>query len=169
MRPRIITTKTTVKSQRATWVRVVNRSFERCALCRCVCRAGFDGPRCQQTRHSFSGGESWALYPALSLCAHSHTGLELMTRHDDALVMYHGPITDQLQPDQAADFILLELRNGFPMLRVDHGSGLMLLLLLLLLDQPSGTDRVGGQPSGTYSQVFSFVGINVELTVVVYV
>jgi len=47
-----------------------------------------------------------------------------MTQYDNGLVMYHGPITDVLQPGQSADFILLEMRNGYPMLRVDHGSGL---------------------------------------------
>jgi len=46
-----------------------------------------------------------------------------MTQHDDGVIMYHGPVTDQLQPGQDTDFILLEMRNGFPMLRVDHGSG----------------------------------------------
>jgi len=91
---------------------------------RCVCRAGFDGPRCQQTRHSFSGGDTWSLYPALSPCSPSHTSLELMTQHDNAVVLYHGPVTDHLQPGHATDFILLEMRNGYPMLRVDHGSGL---------------------------------------------
>ena len=101
---------------------------------RCLCRAGFDGPRCQQTRHSFSGGDSFALYPALSLCSHSHTSLELMTLNDDALVMYHGPVTDSLQQSgQTSDFILLEMRNGYPMLRVDHGSGLSANRSLLLL------------------------------------
>ena len=89
-----------------------------------MCRAGFDGPRCQQTRHSFPGGDSWALYPALSLCTDSHTSLELMTQSDNAVIMYHGPVTDRLQPGQSTDFILLEMRNGFPMLRVDHGSGM---------------------------------------------
>ena len=38
--------------------------------------------------------------------------------------MYHGPVTDNLLPGQSTDFILLEMRNGYPMLRVDHGSGL---------------------------------------------
>jgi len=103
------------------------------AVSRCLCQAGFDGPRCQQTRHSFSGGDSWALYPALSLCGQSHTSLELMTQSDNAVVMYHGPITDKVLPGEATDFILLEMRNGYPMLRVDHGSGLNNELLLLLL------------------------------------
>ena len=97
-------------------------------MSRCVCRAGFDGPRCQQTRHSFTGDASWALYPGLSVCSPlSHTSLELMTQHDnDVVVLYHGPVTDpRLQPGHATDFLLLEMRNGFPMLRVDHGSGLL--------------------------------------------
>jgi len=94
------------------------------SVLRCVCHAGFDGPRCQQTRHSFAGGDSWALYPALSLCSQSHTSLELMTESDNGVIMYHGPVTDKLQPGEATDFILLEMRNGYPMLRVDHGSGL---------------------------------------------
>jgi len=92
--------------------------------CRCLCRAGFDGPRCQQTRHSFSGGDTWALYPALNPCSAGHTSLELMTQHDNAVIMYHGPVTDLLQPGQISDFLLLEMRNGYPLLRIDHGSGL---------------------------------------------
>jgi len=56
-----------------------------------------------------------------------------MTQSDNAVVMYHGPITDKVLPGEATDFILLEMRNGYPMLRVDHGSGLNNELLLLLL------------------------------------
>jgi len=48
-----------------------------------------------------------------------------MTQHDNGVILYHGPITDQPpQPGLDTDFILLEMRNGYPMLRVDHGSGL---------------------------------------------
>lgn len=45
-----------------------------------------------------------------------------MTRKQNGLIFYNGPIRN-LSPNEDPDFILLELRDGFPQLRVDHGSG----------------------------------------------
>lgn len=87
----------------------------------CLCPIGFDGPRCQQTRHSFSG-DSWAWYEPLAQCEDSHTSLEFITTKDSGLILYNGPVTD-LGEGEPEDFIILELKNGYPFLRINHGSG----------------------------------------------
>jgi len=86
-----------------------------------VCPEGFDGPRCQQTKHSFDG-KGWAWFEPLSKCGDSHTSLELMTTEDDGLVLYQGPITELSEGD-AEDFVILEMKRGYPLLRVNLGSG----------------------------------------------
>ena len=88
---------------------------------RCECPEDFTGPRCQQTHHSFSG-KGWAWYKPLAQCEDSHTSLEFVTRTKDGLILYNGPIRD-LEPGEDKDFILLELRSGYPVLRANHGSG----------------------------------------------
>lgn len=45
-----------------------------------------------------------------------------MTRKQDGVIFYNGPIRS-LSQDEDGDFILLELKGGFPELRIDHGSG----------------------------------------------
>ena len=51
---------------------------------RCVnCPEGFDGPRCQQLRHSFDG-RSYALYPTLEQCEDSETSIEFITNQVSA-------------------------------------------------------------------------------------
>ena len=92
-----------------------------CPMFSCSCRRGFDGPRCQQLRHSFSG-DSWAWYKPLAQCEDSHTSLEFLTSHSNGLVLYNGPLHPPKAGDEK-DFILLELRNGYPYLRINHGSG----------------------------------------------
>jgi len=89
---------------------------------RCACLEGFEGPRCQQTQISFNG-RGWAWYPPLDQCLHSHTSLEIITSHDDGLILYFGPLDDESDNGRAEDFLLLELRGGYPVLRVNQGSG----------------------------------------------
>ena len=89
--------------------------------CRCACRDGFDGPRCQQTKHSFTG-DGWAWFEPLTKCEDSHTSLELMTTKDSGLVLYQGPITE-LSEGMAEDFVILEMKNGYPLLRMNLGTG----------------------------------------------
>jgi len=51
-----------------------------------------------------------------------HTSLEIITSHDSGLVLYFGLLRDN--PDNIReDFLLLELRDGYPVLRVNQGSG----------------------------------------------
>ena len=59
----------------------------------CSCQPGFDGPRCQQTRHSFDGN-GWAWFRSLTPCAVGKLSLEFATQQEDGLLMYAGPITD---------------------------------------------------------------------------
>jgi len=82
---------------------------------------GFDGPRCQQTKHSFSG-DGWAWFEPLTKCDHSHTSIELMTTADNGLLLYQGPIAELADGD-AEDFVILEMKNGYPLLRLNLGTG----------------------------------------------
>ncbi|XP_025116175.1 neural-cadherin-like [Pomacea canaliculata] len=87
----------------------------------CLCLSGYDGPRCQQLRHNFDG-KSYAMYPTLEQCEDGQTSIEFITTQSDGLLLYNGP---KVTPpaDQPPDFISLELRGGFPVLMIDHGSG----------------------------------------------
>src|SRR6218665_876369 len=90
------------------------------SLSRCDCLPGFDGPRCQQTRHSFRGN-GWAWFKPLAQCEHIHLSLELVTTKENGLVLYHGPMKD-LVFGEAEDFLLLQLHNGYPFVRVNFRS-----------------------------------------------
>jgi len=102
---------------------------------RCSCLEGFDGPRCQQTHISFNG-KGWAWYPPLGQChqghtrsetkvrsvLQGHTSLEIITSRDSGLILYFGPLTNS-RNNNGEDFLLLEMRGGYPVLRVNQGSG----------------------------------------------
>ena len=45
-----------------------------------------------------------------------------MTTKDDGLILYQGPLTD-LSKDDVEDFITLEMKNGYPLLRMNLGTG----------------------------------------------
>ena len=49
-----------------------------CFSSRCQCSGEFEGPRCQQLRHSFDG-QSFAMYPTLEQCKNSQTIIEFLT------------------------------------------------------------------------------------------
>nr|UTK45865.1 neural-cadherin [Crepidula fornicata] len=85
------------------------------------CPSGFDGPRCQQLRHSFDG-KSFAMYPTLEQCEDSETSIEFITQQSDGILLYNGPMTAPAG-DQPHDFLALELSGGMPVLHLDHGSG----------------------------------------------
>ena len=101
---------------------------------RCSCLESFEGPRCQQTYVIFNG-KGWAWYPPLDQCHQSHTmstkvkpshqghtSLELITTRESGLILYFGPLTDRRDVIKE-DFVLLELHGGYPVLRVNQGSG----------------------------------------------
>ena len=90
---------------------------------RCQCPAGFEGPRCQQTTRSF-WGKGWAWYPPLELCEDSHLSVEFLTRKEDGVLLYNGPIVPPEREEMLiSDFISLELNNANPRLLIDFGSG----------------------------------------------
>ncbi|CAH1802490.1 unnamed protein product [Owenia fusiformis] len=108
----------------------------------CECPPGFDGPRCQQRKHSFQG-DGWAWYKTLSQCEDSLTSLEFMTTQGtNSLLLYNGPINkvDLNDPDSAfpRDFIAITLQDGYPRLKIDHGSGALELTI-------TGKDSNGAQ------------------------
>ncbi|XP_052798901.1 neural-cadherin-like [Mya arenaria] len=87
----------------------------------CTCPEGFEGPRCQKLRQSFNG-TGYALYRQLEQCEESRTSIQILTSKATQLILYNGPIAD-LEPIDPTDFILLELVDGFPKLRINHGTG----------------------------------------------
>nr|CAD7425766.1 unnamed protein product [Timema monikensis] len=89
----------------------------------CSCPSGSDGPRCQQTTRSFRG-DGWAWYPPLAMCDNSHLSLEFITRKEDGLLLYNGPIVSpETEEVIVSDFISVELDKGEPRLLIDFGSG----------------------------------------------
>uniref|UniRef100_W5L865 Si:dkey-22o22.2 n=1 Tax=Astyanax mexicanus TaxID=7994 RepID=W5L865_ASTMX len=103
---------------------------------RCKCPPMFDGPECQQTKHTFLG-DGYAWFPPLRPCFQSHISLEFITEAANGLLLYNGPLGG-LQPGDKEDFISLELKKGVPLLSVNHGSG---TLTLQLPPQASVSDR----------------------------
>ncbi|XP_029306921.1 neural-cadherin [Cottoperca gobio] len=103
---------------------------------RCKCPPMFDGPECQQTKHSF-GGQGYAWFPPIMLCFQSHISLEFLAESANGLLLYNGPLGPARSGEQE-DFIAVELRNGVPALSVNHGSG---TLTLQLPSKSTVTDR----------------------------
>ncbi|XP_067135660.1 neural-cadherin-like isoform X2 [Centruroides vittatus] len=89
----------------------------------CKCSSSYEGPQCQQTTRSFNG-KGWAWFPSLQQCENSHLSLEFMTRSPNGLLFYNGPIANP-DPGEVSvqDFISLELKDSFPRLLIDFGSG----------------------------------------------
>ncbi|XP_058848728.1 neural-cadherin-like [Acipenser ruthenus] len=94
---------------------------------RCQCPPQFEGPDCQQTKHSFHGN-GYAWFPPLRPCFESHLSLEFITEVADGLLLYSGPVAEPGLWDPE-DFIAIELINGTPTLKVNHGSGTLVLKL----------------------------------------
>nr|XP_057943554.1 neural-cadherin-like isoform X2 [Doryrhamphus excisus] len=95
---------------------------------RCQCPPQHDGPDCQQPRRSFLGN-GYAWFPPIKPCFYSHLSLEFMTEEDDGLLLYAGPLTAQL-PGDVEDFMAIELIGGTPSLKINHGSGTLVLHLI---------------------------------------
>ncbi|XP_035376990.1 neural-cadherin [Electrophorus electricus] len=94
---------------------------------RCQCPAQFEGPECQQTKHSFHGN-GYAWFSPIRPCFESHLTLEFITEVADGLLLYSGPLA-QLQPWEPEDFMAIELIDGTPTLKINHGSGTLVLQL----------------------------------------
>ncbi|XP_057692632.1 neural-cadherin-like isoform X2 [Corythoichthys intestinalis] len=95
---------------------------------RCRCPPQYDGPDCQQTRRSFLGN-GYAWFPPIKPCFDSHLSLEFMTEEDDGLLLYNGPLATLL-PGDVEDFMAIELSSGSPSLKINHGSGTLVLQLI---------------------------------------
>ncbi|KAG5849366.1 hypothetical protein ANANG_G00109570 [Anguilla anguilla] len=94
---------------------------------RCQCPPQFEGPECQQTKHSFHG-DGYAWFPPARPCFESRVSLEFITEATDGLLLYSGPLA-QLQHWDAEDFMAIELIGGTPTLKINHGSGTLVLQL----------------------------------------
>ncbi|TKS73189.1 Neural-cadherin Cadherin-N [Collichthys lucidus] len=94
---------------------------------RCHCPPQLEGPDCQQTSLSFLGN-GYAWFPPIRPCFDSHLSLEFMTEEDDGLLLYAGPLATLL-PGDAEDYMAIELISGTPSLKINHGSGTLVLQL----------------------------------------
>ncbi|OWF44296.1 Neural-cadherin [Mizuhopecten yessoensis] len=96
-------------------------------LLSCVCTASFDGPRCQNTKKGFTGS-GYALFKPLEQCLRWETSIEFITENANGIIFYNGPLTDLSYTDPT-DYLVLQLRNGYPELKVDLGTGALTLYL----------------------------------------
>uniref|UniRef100_A0A8C7PBT5 Neural-cadherin-like n=1 Tax=Oncorhynchus mykiss TaxID=8022 RepID=A0A8C7PBT5_ONCMY len=94
---------------------------------RCQCPPQHEGPECQQTRRSFLGN-GYAWFPPIRPCFDSHLSLEFITEAEDGLLLYSGPLAT-LQPGDPEDYMAIELIGGTPSLKINHGSGTLVLQL----------------------------------------
>ena len=98
-------------------------AFSSFAVPSCSCPLGFDGPRCQVTKITFSSKQGYALLKPLQSCGDDKLSFEFMTRQtSDQLLMYAGPASSN-EAALVPDYISVELINGFPRLRINLGDG----------------------------------------------
>ncbi|CAB0007597.1 unnamed protein product [Nesidiocoris tenuis] len=88
----------------------------------CICLEGYDGPHCEIVSIGFYG-DGWALYNPFEACEESHLSLEIQPNRPEGLVFYLGPTTRPGSGLYVQDFMSLEVRDGYPLLLVDFGSG----------------------------------------------
>ncbi|XP_067928117.1 neural-cadherin-like [Watersipora subatra] len=89
----------------------------------CQCPFAYDGPRCQQLRHSFNGA-GWAQYKTLSQCTNSSTTIEFITKQSDAMILYNGPLADPgTGPSAVLDYLLIAITDGKPVVYINLGTG----------------------------------------------
>lgn len=86
----------------------------------CSCPVGFEGPRCQQSKISFTSHSGFLILKPLESLAADKLSFEFMTttRTGSQLLLYSGAISDS---PWLKDFIAIELVNGFPRLRLNLG------------------------------------------------
>lgn len=76
---------------------------------RCQCPPQFEGPECQQNKHSFHGN-GYAWFHPIMPCFESHVTLEFITDVADGLLLYSGPLA-QLQAWDHEDFMAIGRNN----------------------------------------------------------
>ncbi|XP_050723127.1 putative neural-cadherin 2 isoform X2 [Eriocheir sinensis] len=114
---------------------------------RCICPHGTWGSRCKVVARRFEGGGgkqegdagdtaegAWAWVPPIPPCAEMHVSLELLSTAGEAVLLYSGP--EQHSTEQGPGrgrhdllLLLLELRQGRPVLQLDQGGGPVTLAL----------------------------------------
>ncbi|TWW67108.1 putative neural-cadherin 2 [Takifugu flavidus] len=101
----------------------------------CQCPAQFEGPECQQNKHSFHGN-GYAWFPPIMPCFESHVSLEFITDVADGLLLYSGPLA-QLQTWDHEDFMAIGNNTSCLLLngKIIHLSSF--LLALMLFDTPT--------------------------------
>ncbi|XP_066996058.2 DE-cadherin [Anabrus simplex] len=92
---------------------------------RCECPEGYEGPSCEIISIGFYG-EGWALYPPFAACDDAHLSLDIKPFKENGLVFYIGPVTHNPALN-VQDFMSLELKDGYPRLLSDYGSGTVVL------------------------------------------
>ena len=65
----------------------------------------YEGPECQQTRHTF-GGQGYAWFPPIRPCFQSHISVEFLAESANGLLLYNGPLGSAHSGEQE-DFIAL--------------------------------------------------------------
>ena len=65
----------------------------------------YDGPECQQTKHTF-GGQGYAWFPPIRPCFQSHISLEFLAQSANGLLLYNGPL-GPAHPGEPEDFIAI--------------------------------------------------------------
>ncbi|MPC29128.1 Neural-cadherin [Portunus trituberculatus] len=107
---------------------------------RCICPYGTWGQRCKMLSRYFKGkgdgheaaatgtsDETWAWVPPIPPCTEVHVSLEVLSTTESAALLYSGP--DQDTESGSHDLLLLELRQGQPVLLLDLGGGPVTLTL----------------------------------------
>lgn len=99
-------------------------------LLSCLCKDSFDGPRCQNTKKGFDG-TGYALFKPLEQCLKWETNIEFITARENGLIFYNGPLnlTNPATYTDPTDYVVLQLRGGYPELTVDLGTGALTLSL----------------------------------------
>ncbi|EFA11594.1 DE cadherin-like protein [Tribolium castaneum] len=85
----------------------------------CNCPEGFTGPNCESLGISFAG-DGWAMYPPFDSCNNTLISFSVLPQTDDGLIFYVGPLSKR-QAELNKDFMSVEMRGGFVVLKVDFG------------------------------------------------
>ncbi|MPC26555.1 Neural-cadherin [Portunus trituberculatus] len=109
---------------------------------RCICPHGTLGSHCKVLSRYFEGdgeGEdastelasegSWAWVPPIPPCTEVHISVEVLSMVGTAALLYSGSDQSVAQGPNMHDVLLLELRQGQPVLLLDLGSGPITLTL----------------------------------------
>ena len=81
----------------------------------CSCPVGYEGRNCERTIATFIGN-SYAIFPTLSVRVEGIISLEIITEREDGLIFYSSRFDSE-----HSDFIALELVDGLVSLRVSYG------------------------------------------------